>query len=91
MRCGVIGGTCLIGAQVVKKLNAARHEAVPHSMSTGVDVISELGRLTPNARSDGRTVVTDDTVGMLAAVHGDALIAKGDTRIAPTHYSDWLS
>ncbi|MFF4039569.1 SDR family oxidoreductase [Streptomyces sp. NPDC001816] len=53
--------------------------------------LDELGRITLNAHPDGRTVVTDDTAGMFAAVHGDALIAKGDTRIAPTHYTDWLS
>ncbi|MFF3505725.1 SDR family oxidoreductase [Streptomyces sp. NPDC003247] len=59
----------------------------------GPDVfpLDELGRITLNAHPDGRTVVTDDTAGMFAAVQGDALIAKGDARIAPTHYSDWLS
>ncbi|WHM35022.1 NAD(P)H-binding protein [Streptomyces sp. BPPL-273] len=43
MRIAVIGGTGLIGSQVVDKLNAAGHEAVPHSLSTGVDVISGQG------------------------------------------------
>lgn len=43
MKVAVIGGTGLIGSQVVKKLNAAGHEAVPHSHSTGVDVISGQG------------------------------------------------
>ncbi|MEU0836896.1 NAD(P)H-binding protein [Streptomyces sp. NPDC005969] len=43
MKFAVIGGTGLIGAQVVKDLNAAGHEAVPHSQSTGVDVISGQG------------------------------------------------
>ncbi|MGX4692014.1 SDR family oxidoreductase [Streptomyces sp. JNUCC 63] len=43
MRFAVIGGTGLIGSQVVKDLNAAGHEAVPHSHSTGVDVISGQG------------------------------------------------
>lgn len=59
----------------------------------GPDVfaLDELGRITLNARPDGRTVVTDETAGMFAAVPGDALVAKGDVRIAPTHYSDWLS
>ncbi|MFE1771996.1 SDR family oxidoreductase [Streptomyces sp. NPDC059008] len=243
MKCAVIGGTGLIGSQVVKKLNAAGHEAVPHSLSTGVDVITgqgvaeavagadgvvnltnsptfddaspaffqtsmdnlvaachkggvghfvilsivgvdqvpdlayyrakalqedilkagpipysivratqfmefinavmamstegdtvrlpttpiqpiaaqdvsdtvaevaagtplngtldvggpdvrpldELGRITLDARPDGRTVVTDDTAGMFAAVDGDVLTTKGDARIAPTHYTDWLA
>jgi uncharacterized protein YbjT (DUF2867 family) len=59
----------------------------------GPDVLplDELGRITLNVRPDGRTVVTDDTAGMFAAAHGDALTAKGGARIAPTHYSDWLS
>ncbi|MFH9826540.1 SDR family oxidoreductase [Streptomyces bobili] len=43
MKFAVIGGTGLIGSQVVKKLNAAGHEAVPHSKSTGIDVISGQG------------------------------------------------
>ncbi|MET8418897.1 SDR family oxidoreductase [Streptomyces sp. NPDC005134] len=59
----------------------------------GPDVfpLDELGRITLNARPDGRTVVTDDTAGMFAAAHGDVLTAKSDARIAPTHYADWLS
>ncbi|MFE6906688.1 SDR family oxidoreductase [Streptomyces erythrochromogenes] len=43
MKLAVIGGTGLIGSQVVTNLNAAGHEAVPHSQSTGVDVISGQG------------------------------------------------
>ncbi|MFF2009504.1 SDR family oxidoreductase [Streptomyces sp. NPDC058195] len=43
MKIAVIGGTGLIGSQVVRNLNAAGHEAVPHSKSTGVDVISGRG------------------------------------------------
>jgi uncharacterized protein YbjT (DUF2867 family) len=43
MKFAVIGGTGLIGSQVVKNLNAAGREAAPHSKSTGVDVISGQG------------------------------------------------
>ncbi|MQY37100.1 hypothetical protein SRB17_51040 [Streptomyces sp. RB17] len=43
MKIAVIGGTGLIGSQVVNDLTAAGHEAVPHSKSTGVDVISGQG------------------------------------------------
>ncbi|MEU6810182.1 SDR family oxidoreductase [Streptomyces sp. NPDC046831] len=43
MRIAVVGGTGLIGSQVVKELNAAGHEALPHSLSTGVDVVSGRG------------------------------------------------
>ncbi|MEU9479215.1 NAD(P)H-binding protein [Streptomyces sp. NPDC048191] len=43
MKIAVIGGTGLIGSQVVRDLSAAGHEAVPHSKSTGVDIISGQG------------------------------------------------
>ncbi|MEV5172495.1 NAD(P)H-binding protein [Streptomyces flaveolus] len=43
MKIAVIGGTGLIGSQVVRNLNAAGHEAVPHSQSTGIDVTSGQG------------------------------------------------
>ncbi|GHG53876.1 SDR family oxidoreductase [Streptomyces griseocarneus] len=43
MKIAVIGGTGLIGSQVVAILNAGGHEAVPHSQSTGIDVISGQG------------------------------------------------
>ncbi|MEV6026661.1 SDR family oxidoreductase [Streptomyces sp. NPDC052036] len=71
-----------VGAPLNGTLNVAGPDVFP---------LDELGRITLNARPDGRRVVTDDTAGMFAEVPGDALIAKGDVRIAPTHYSDWLS
>jgi uncharacterized protein YbjT (DUF2867 family) len=43
MKFAVIGGTGLIGSQVVRDLNEAGHEAVPHSLSTGVDVLTGQG------------------------------------------------
>jgi uncharacterized protein YbjT (DUF2867 family) len=43
MKIAVIGGTGLIGSQVVKILNAAGHEAVPQSPSTGLDLLSGSG------------------------------------------------
>ena len=43
MKIAVIGGTGLIGSQVVKILNANGHEAVPLSPSTGVDLLSGQG------------------------------------------------
>ncbi|MGJ5756492.1 uncharacterized protein YbjT (DUF2867 family) [Streptomyces puniciscabiei] len=59
----------------------------------GPDVyaLDELGRLTLTAKGDARSVVTDDSAGMFAAVPGDALTAPSGARIAPTHYTDWLS
>src|SRR6266699_2577401 len=43
MKIAVIGGTGRIGSQVVGILNASGHEAVPHSPSTGLDLLSGLG------------------------------------------------
>jgi uncharacterized protein YbjT (DUF2867 family) len=43
MKLTVIGGTGLIGSQVVQKLTAAGHEAVPAALSTGVDLITGKG------------------------------------------------
>jgi uncharacterized protein YbjT (DUF2867 family) len=43
MKIAVIGGTGLIGSQVVKILNAAGHQAVPYSPSSGVDLLSGQG------------------------------------------------
>jgi uncharacterized protein YbjT (DUF2867 family) len=43
MKLAVIGGTGLIGSQVVQKLTAAGHEAVPAALSTGVDLITGKG------------------------------------------------
>jgi len=43
MKIAVIGGTGLIGSQVVTILNANGHEAVPHSPSTGLDLLTGRG------------------------------------------------
>jgi uncharacterized protein YbjT (DUF2867 family) len=58
MKIAVIGGTGLIGSQVVRILNASGHEAVPHSPSTGLDLLS--GRGLPDAL-DGPDVVVNLT------------------------------
>jgi uncharacterized protein YbjT (DUF2867 family) len=42
-KLAVIGGTGLIGSQVVTILNASGHEAVPQSPSTGVDLLTGAG------------------------------------------------
>jgi uncharacterized protein YbjT (DUF2867 family) len=55
MKIAVIGGTGLIGSQVVKILNASGHQAVPHSQSTGVDLLS--GRGLPEALNGAAVVV----------------------------------
>jgi uncharacterized protein YbjT (DUF2867 family) len=43
LRVTVIGGTGLIGSQVVQKLTAAGHQAVPAALSTGLDLITGKG------------------------------------------------
>src|SRR5215472_18121059 len=43
MKLTVIGGTGLIGSQVVRQLTAAGHEVVPAALSTGVDLITGKG------------------------------------------------
>ena len=55
MKIAVIGGTGLIGSQVVKILNASGHAAVPHSPSTGLDLLSGSGL--PEALKEADVVV----------------------------------
>jgi uncharacterized protein YbjT (DUF2867 family) len=55
MKIAVIGGTGLTGSQVVKILNASGHEAMPHSPSTGLDLLS--GRGLPEALKEADVVV----------------------------------
>jgi uncharacterized protein YbjT (DUF2867 family) len=43
MKIAVIGGTGLIGSQVVELLNAHGHDAVPHSPSSGLDLLTGAG------------------------------------------------
>jgi uncharacterized protein YbjT (DUF2867 family) len=53
--------------------------------------LDELGKITLAAHDDQRTVVTDNSAGMFAAVPGDVLIAKEGAVLASTRYSDWLA
>jgi uncharacterized protein YbjT (DUF2867 family) len=56
-----------------------------------VFALDELGKITLAAHGDHRTVVTDNSAGMFAAVTGDALIAKDGAVIAKTTYREWLA
>lgn len=56
-----------------------------------VFALDELGRITLAAKGDARSVVTDDTAGMFAAVPGAVLTAPDTARLARTHYRDWLT
>lgn len=55
MKAAVIGGTGLVGSQVVKDLDAAGHAATPHSLSTGLDVLTGQGL--DEALADAEVVV----------------------------------
>src|SRR6202042_2879605 len=55
MKIAVIGGTGLIGSQVVKILSASGHEAVPYSPSTGLNLLN--GRGLPEALQGADVVV----------------------------------
>jgi uncharacterized protein YbjT (DUF2867 family) len=56
-----------------------------------VFALDELGRITLAAHGDRRTVVTDNSAGMFAAVSGDAIIAKDGAVLATTTYREWLA
>ncbi|WP_222849910.1 hypothetical protein [Trebonia kvetii] len=43
MKLTVLGGTGLIGSQVVQGLTAAGHQVVPAALSTGLDLITGKG------------------------------------------------
>jgi uncharacterized protein YbjT (DUF2867 family) len=55
MKIAVIGGTGLIGSRVVTILTKSGHEAVPHSPSTGLDLLSGHGL--PEALAGAEVVV----------------------------------
>ncbi|MFF1452126.1 SDR family oxidoreductase [Streptomyces sp. NPDC058274] len=52
MKFAVIGGTGLIGSKVVENLNASGHDATPHALSTGIDVLTGQGLDTALANTD---------------------------------------
>ncbi|WP_405720384.1 SDR family oxidoreductase [Streptomyces sp. NBC_00046] len=72
-------------AAAAAPLNGRRNIAGPE-----IFLLDELGRITLSHNGDNRTVVTDPTAGMFAAVKGDVLTDK-NAHLAPTRYTDWLS
>ena len=79
-----------VAAAVAEVAGGAPLEGVRNIAGPEVFALDELGRITLSHKSDCRTVVTDPTAGMFAAVKGDVLVDK-DAHLAPTHYTDWLS
>ncbi|MEU7847703.1 NAD(P)H-binding protein [Micromonospora parva] len=78
-------------AQAVAEVSmGAPLQGIRNVAGPDVFTLDELGRITLAARDDQRTVTTDDSAGMFAAVPGDVLIGKGDAVIAPTAYREWL-
>ena len=68
MKVAVIGGTGLIGARVVNVLNASGHEAVPHSPSTGLDLLSGKGLSEALSGADVVANLTDSPTSDEAAL-----------------------
>jgi uncharacterized protein YbjT (DUF2867 family) len=83
MKVAVIGGTGLIGSQVVKILNAGGHEAIPQSPSTGVDLLSGQGLAEALAGADVVVNLTnsptfDDASPAFFQTSMDNLLAAAD-------------
>ncbi|MFJ8782361.1 SDR family oxidoreductase [Streptomyces sp. NPDC102476] len=68
MKVAVIGGTGLIGARVVNVLNASGHEAVPHSPSTGQDLLGGKGLSEALSGADVVANLTDSPTSGEAAL-----------------------
>lgn len=87
MRCAVFGGTGLIGSQVVSLLERAGHEAVPHSRSSGVDVVSGEGVREAAAGADVVVDVTnsptfdDASPAFFRTSMGNLLAASGESGV----------
>jgi uncharacterized protein YbjT (DUF2867 family) len=79
-------------AQAVADVSAGRPlQGTRDIAGPEVFALDELGKITLAAHGDHRTVITDDSAGMFAAVTGDALIAKDGAVIAKTTYREWLA
>jgi uncharacterized protein YbjT (DUF2867 family) len=59
---------------------------------TGPEVLrlDRLGEITLAAKPDGRTVVTDETVGPFAGMPDGVLIGDDTAHVTSTRYADWL-
>jgi nucleoside-diphosphate-sugar epimerase len=91
MKIVVIGGTGLIGSKVVPRLREQGHEAVPASLSTGVNSLTGEGLADALAtRNDPRTVVTDPHASYFGAELGErTLLPSAGAVIAETRYGNW--
>ena len=66
-------------------------EEIRNLVGPEVFPLDDLGRITLAARGDHRTVVTDPSAGLYAAVPGNALLAQGDATVLGTTYRQWLA
>ena len=89
MEFAVIGGTGLIGSQVVADLNASGYQAVPSSHSSGVDVVTGQG--VQDAVADADVVIDstnsptfDSTSIPFFQTSMDNLLAAGEKRRPPS-------
>ncbi|MEV0107859.1 NAD(P)H-binding protein [Nocardia sp. NPDC050799] len=83
MKLTVIGGTGRIGSQVVRKLRAVGHDAVPAAPSTGVDLVSGEGLDQAVAGADvvvglANSPTFDDAALDFFRTTMDNLLAAGD-------------
>ncbi|MFF0462822.1 SDR family oxidoreductase [Streptomyces mexicanus] len=81
MKFAVLGGTGLIGSEIVTALTAAGHEALPHARSTGVDLLTGEGLAQALAGADAvidatQSPTTDDaSADFFRAATGNLLTA----------------
>ncbi|MEU8824656.1 NAD(P)H-binding protein [Streptomyces sp. NPDC048636] len=80
-----------VSAAVVGTASGAPLRGIRNVAGPEVFPLDELGRITLEARPDGRHVVTDDKAGMFAEIVGDVLTAPQDAEMAPTYYREWLA
>ncbi|MFJ8085834.1 SDR family oxidoreductase [Streptomyces sp. NPDC096205] len=52
--------------------------------------LDRLGEITLAARPDGRSVVTDESAGLFAAMPDGVLVGDGSVQVMPTRYEEWL-
>jgi uncharacterized protein YbjT (DUF2867 family) len=107
MKIIVIGGTGLIGSQLVARLKAGGHDVVAASPHTGVNVVTGEGLAAALAgakvvvefvgtwldeRDDDRAVAVDPSALYFGVELDDAsLVAGPEARRMPTRFDAWLA
>ncbi|MEV6302984.1 SDR family oxidoreductase [Actinoplanes sp. NPDC051861] len=79
-----------VAAAVAEVSAGAPLQGIRNVAGPEVFTLDDLGRVTLATQGDRRTVITDDSAGMFAAVKGDAIIAGDGAVLATTSYREWL-